>query len=141
VDGITPEMARLTKETGCSAMGLGVESVSQDALDLVNKNIKISDARETIRLPKHNNIECRIYMIMGLSGEPLDIVPKTLEFLKETGPDLVTLSLFTARPGTEVYNNPKKFGIKHLETKWGNTMHMHGECDREMIPLTFEFEK
>ncbi len=65
----------------------------------------------------------------------------TGDFIQETDPEMVILSLFTARPGTEVYNNPKKFGIKHIETDLNKTMHMFGRYEDELPSLTFEYEK
>jgi radical SAM superfamily enzyme YgiQ (UPF0313 family) len=141
IDGITPELAKLARQSGCVALGLGVESVSQRALDIINKRINIERAKETIRLLKENDIEVRVYMIFGLPGEPPDIVDKTWEFIEETEPDVVILSLFTVRPGTEVFRNPKKFGIKRINTDWRKTMHMYGRYENEIPTLTFEYEK
>ncbi len=141
VDGISADIARLAGNSGCVAMGLGVESVSQRSLDMINKNIDINKAKETIRLLKDNNIETRIYMIMGLPGEPDDIVEKTWDFIQETKPDIVILSLFTVRPGTEIYDNFQKFGIRKLHTDWDKTMHMYGRYEHELPSLTFEYEK
>jgi radical SAM superfamily enzyme YgiQ (UPF0313 family) len=141
VDGITPELAKLARKSGCVALGLGVESVSQRALDIINKKINIQQVRETIRFLKKNGIEVRIYMIIGLPGEPPDIVKQSWAFIKETSPDLVFLSLFTVRPGTEVFNNPKKFGIKRIDTDWAKSMHMFGRYERETPTLTFEYRK
>lgn len=140
-DGITPEIAKLARESGCVALGLGVESVSQRALDIINKKIDIKKARETIYLLKKNGIEVRIYMIIGLPGEPPDIAKQTWQFIKEIAPDMVILSLFTVRPGTEVFNNPEKFGIKYVNTDWGKTMHMFGRYTNEIPTLTFEYNE
>ncbi len=141
VDGITPELAKLSHESGCVALGLGVESVSQKVLDIINKKIKVDQAKKTIHLLKQNDIEVRVYMIVGLPGEPEDIVKQTWDFIKETSPDLVILSLFTIRPGTEVYSNPKKFGIKNITTDWTKTMHMFGRYEHETPTLTFKYNK
>jgi radical SAM superfamily enzyme YgiQ (UPF0313 family) len=120
---------------------MGVESVSQKSLDIINKRIKIERARESIKLLKKAGIETRIYMIIGLPGEPPNIVEQTWSFIQETNPEEVYLSLFTVRPGTPVYNNPKKFGIKVVKTSWENTMHMHGRYEKEIPTLTFEYDK
>ena len=106
VDGITPELAKLAEESGCVALGLGVESVNQTSLDIINKRIKVEKAKETIRILKENNIEARVYLILGLPGEPENIVEKTWKFINETQPEMVYLSIFTIRPGTEVFYNP-----------------------------------
>jgi len=141
VDGISPQIAKLAKKSGCIAMGLGVESVSQRALDIINKKIDLKQVREAIHNLKSNDIEVRLYMIMGLPGEPDDIVDRSWDFIKETEPDLVFLCLFTVRPGTEVFNRPKEFGIKDIKTDWSKTMHMFNRYDKELPTLTFEYEK
>ncbi len=141
VDGITPEIAKLAKESKCMALGLGFESISQKALNIMNKKISVEKAKETIGILKKNEIESRVYLILGLPGEPKDIVKKTWNFVEETNPDLVVLSLFTVRPGTEVFNNPKKFGIKSINTDWSKTMHLYGRYEKEKPNLTFEYEK
>jgi len=141
VDGITPELAKLARQAGCVIMGLGVESVSQRALDIINKRINVAQARDTIRLLKQNDIEVRIYMIIGLPSEPEDIVDQTWSFIEDAEPDLVHLSLFTVRPGTVIYDNPEQFGIKHIRTDWEDTMHMFGRYEHETPALTFEYEE
>jgi anaerobic magnesium-protoporphyrin IX monomethyl ester cyclase len=141
VDGMNPELAQLIKDSGCITMCFGVESVSQTSLDIINKDISIERAKSSIKLLKKAGIEVRIYMIIGLPGEPKDIVDQTWSFIKETDPESVYLSLFTLRPGTDVYDNPKKFGIKNVNKDWGNTMHMYGRYDKEIPKPTFEYEK
>lgn len=140
IDGINSEIAKLAHESGCIALGLGLESVIQSSLNLINKQIQIERAKETIRILKENEIEVRLYMIIGLPGEPPDIVEKTWNFIKDMGPDMVSLSLFTVRPGTEVYNNPEKFGIKLVDMDWSKTMHMYGRYSDETPHLNFEYQ-
>ncbi len=141
VDGINNELAYLMKESGCIAMALGVESVSQHSLDMVNKKIKVEKARESISILKEAGIETRVYMILGLPGEPQDIVEQTWKFIKETDPANVYLSLFTARPGTDVYENPEKYSIKQLGTNWKETMHLYCRYEKESPTLTFSYEE
>ncbi|MDP3921270.1 MAG: B12-binding domain-containing radical SAM protein [Candidatus Omnitrophota bacterium] len=141
VDGISPEIASLAKESGCIQLSLGVESVCQQSLDIVNKKIKVSEAKNTIRLLKENGIECRVYLISGMPGEPEDIVQQTLDFLEETQPDSAVLSLFTVRPGTEAFEHPERFGIKKVRTDWRSTMHLQGRYEEETPALTMEYEE
>lgn len=140
VDGITSELASLARQSGCVALGLGVESVWQTSLDIINKRINIQRAKDTILLLKQNDIEARLYLMMGLPGEPENIVDLTWDFVKETQPDLIHLSLFTVRPGTEVFRNPGKFGIETIETNWANTMHIHS-LDKDRPELTFKYSR
>lgn len=139
VDGITPDIAGLLGDAGCIIMCFGVESVCQKSLDLINKKINIARTKESIKLLKKNGIECRLYMILGLPGEPDDIVEQTWEFITETSPDLVYLCLLTVRPGTRMYEKPDEFGFKCLTTDWSKTMHLFGRYEDEKPTLTFEY--
>jgi len=139
VDGIDLETAKLAKESGCITMCLGIESVVQQCLDIINKKIDVERSKETIRLLKKMSIETRVYIIIGLPGEPEDIVDQTWKFIEETDPVSVYLSLFTVRPGTEIFDNPEKFGIKKVNQDWSKTMHMYSRYDKEMPSLTFEY--
>ena len=141
VDGVTPEIAELARQSGCVALGLGVESAWQISLDAIDKQINLTRAKETIRILKAHGIEVRLYMILGLPGEPPDIVQRSWDFVQETDPDLVILSLLTMRPGTIIYEDPARFGIKRVSKDWENTRHMHGRYDEEVPELTFEYEE
>lgn len=140
VDGITPEIAVLARESGCIALGLGVESAIQKSLDIIGKKISVERSKQTIKLLKDNDIEARIYLIIGLPGEPEDVVEQTWAFIEETAPDLVYLSLFTVRPGTAIFNQPEKFGMKRINTDWDKTMHHQGEALLTSA-LTFEYNE
>jgi len=140
VDGVTPETAVLLKDSGCITMCLGVESACQRSLDIINKKIQVEKAKQTIKLLEQNGIECRVYMILGLPGEPENIVDITWEFIEETKPALVYLSILTVRPGTELYNHPNKFAMKNITTDWSKTMHMYGRYGEEIPSLTFEYQ-
>lgn len=142
VDSITPEIAKLAHASGCLTLSLGVESASQQVLDAINKNIKAEDSKRTIRVLKEAGIEVRVYLVSGLPGEPPDIVQQTKEFLLETQPDLVIVSVFTVRPGTDMYNNPGKYGIKSVTRDWHKMMNLqHRYEDDEDIQLSFEYNE
>ena len=54
---------------------------------------------------------------------------------------MVYLSLFAVRPGTDVYENPERYGIKSVNKDWDNTMHLFNRFDDEMPKLTFEYKE
>ena len=141
VDFMTPELAKLTRDSGCVTLGLGVESVNQASLDAVNKGINLDQTRQTILYLKEAGIEVRIYMIVGLPGEQDDVVEKTWTFVQETEPDLVYLSIFTPRPGTDIYLYPERFGIAHIDRDTSKTMHMYGRYEKEEPIVNFEYAK
>ncbi len=139
VDGITTEIASKMKESGCVAMALGVESAWQPSLDIINKKINVEKSKETIKLLKDKDIAVRMYMMLGLPGEPKDIVDRTWDFIQETKPDVVFLSFFTIRPGTDVYNHPDRYGIKYIDTDWKKNNHLF---DSTRTPtVSFEYHE
>lgn len=141
VDGVTPEIAKLAKQAGCVTMCMGIESAAQLPLDMINKGTTVEQARESMRLFKEQGIECRAYMILGLPGEPPDIVERTWSFIQDTQPDLVYLSILTIRPGTDMYDHPEKYGIKRINTDWSKTMHVFGRYKHETPTLSFEYNE
>ncbi|MBR9706733.1 radical SAM protein [Candidatus Pacearchaeota archaeon] len=140
VDNVTKDVAALLADSGCEVMCLGVESVYQNSLDLIKKRIQVEQSKQAIKLLNKQGIETRVYMIIGLPGEDNKVVEKTWDFIKETNPASVYLSLFTARPGTDVFNNPQNYGIKNIDSDWSKTMHIYGRYEHERPRLTFEYE-
>lgn len=111
-NGVHPDMVKLAKEAGCTEIAVGVESVSQKVLDIINKRIDIIKAKEYLQLLKKEGIDARLLLIIGLPGEPDDIAEKTIDFIKEAQPSSVLLSFFCPLPGSEIYKNPERFGIR-----------------------------
>ncbi|MEW6557327.1 MAG: radical SAM protein [Elusimicrobiota bacterium] len=140
VETVTDEIAKLLRESGCVIICLGAESVSQKSLDIINKKIKLAQTRKAIQLLQNNDIEVRLYMIIGLPGEADDIVEQTWTFIKETNPAWVYLCLLSVRPGTDMYDNPQKYGFKWVNTDWGKTMHLFSRYKDEIPNLTFEYQ-
>ncbi len=141
VDGVTSDIAKLLKDSNCVTMCMGVESAAQECLDRINKKTSVERSKESIKFLKQEGIETRLYMILGLPGEPKDIVEKTWQYIKETDPEAVYLSLLTIRPGTEMFDNPDKFGIAKVKTDWDRTMHMYSRYGKERPNLTFEYKE
>ena len=54
---------------------------------------------------------------------------------------LLFLSLLTVRPGTDMYDNPKKYGMKSVTTDWSKTMHLYSRYGNETPKLSFEYEE
>lgn len=139
VDSINQDIAKLAYESGCLTLSLGCESSSQQVLDSINKHIKVEDSKRTIRILKDAGIEVRVYLVNGLPNEPDDIIDQTKQFLDETQPDLVMMSMFTVRPGTDMFNNPKKYNIKSVSNDWSKMMNLQGRYETEDIKLSFEY--
>jgi radical SAM superfamily enzyme YgiQ (UPF0313 family) len=142
-NGIQLDMVKLAKESGCIEIAVGIESVSQKVLGIINKKIDFQEAKQYLRTLKNEKIDRRLLLIIGLPGEPKDIYERTIEFIKETEPSSVLLSLLCPIPGAEMYKNPEKFGIKiDKEIPFGRYSSAFGRFDEDEKPnLIFEYEK
>jgi len=140
-NGVSEELVKLAAEAGCTDIGIGIESVCTKVLEIINKRIDLEQAKEYIKILQHYRIGVRLHLILGLPGEPEDIVSRTLEFINETEPASVLLSLFTPVPGSVIANSPKKFGIRNVNPNWHEHRVVFGRFDEQEIPQTlFEYD-
>jgi len=142
-NGVDPDTVRLAKETGCVEIAVAIESVSQRALDIMNKKIDLAKAKEYLRTLRHNELDIKLLLILGLPGEPKDIAQQTIDFIEETQPSNVSLSILCPIPGSEIWNNPARFGMKvNPEVPFDKYLFAFGRFDgNEKTPNFFEYEK
>ena len=142
VVGITEEKLALAKESGCVELAVGVESVSQQVLDIIDKKIVIEDVRDFIKLCNKYDIKVKMCLIFGLPGEPENIVEMTRTFIEETEPVYVSLSGLDPVPGSEIYKNYRDYGIKCIDQDWEKHAHLlYRFSDDETVGLPFEYEE
>lgn len=139
---IHPDMVRLAKEAGCASIAMGIESASQEALKLCNKHIDLNKAKEYIRLLHEVGIGVRLDFVIGLPGEPDDIVERTLAFIDETEPRSVLMSVLCPMPGSELFNHPERFGIKINTFDWRKYTFVAGRFAEDELPnVIFEYDE
>lgn len=142
-NNIPDDIVALAKESGCVDLAIGIESVSQNVLNNINKKLDLDKAKEFLKILKKNEIGARINLILGLPGEPKDIAKKIIEFIKEMEPSSVLLTLLTPVPGSEIFKNPKKFGIKlDPDIPFEKLFPVFGRFNEEEKPyMVFEYDK
>jgi anaerobic magnesium-protoporphyrin IX monomethyl ester cyclase len=139
-NGIDEETVKIAAESGCVSLGLGIESVSQKTLEIVEKKINLEKAREYIDLLKKYGIGARLHFILGLPGEPDDIVELTVQFIEKVKPSSVLLNLFTPIPGSDISLNPKKYGMKILAERTEMMQTVFGRFDENEKPhMLYEY--
>ena len=139
--GVGRELLKLARDTGCVELALGVESVSQKVLDIVNKKQTLKQIRDTIENCKTLGIRTKMCLILGLPGEPRNIVAMTRKFIEQTRPDFVNISGFCPVPGSGVFKDPAHFGIKRIDRDWSKHAHLLFRfSDKEHFGLPFEYE-
>ena len=138
----TYDQLRMAKDSGCLELAVGVETVDDNVMKIINKDWQsIENINEYIRNSKKVGIKVKMCLILGLPGEPRDIVDKTVKFLEETEPDYVSVSGFLPVPGSPIYKDPKKYGVKYIDKNWDKYSHLlYRFSDEEEVGLPFEYE-
>jgi radical SAM superfamily enzyme YgiQ (UPF0313 family) len=142
-NGIHPDTVRLAKETGCIEIAVAIESVSQRALDIMNKKIDLRKAKEYFKVLRQEGLDIKLLLILGLPGEPRNIAQQTIDFIEEVQPSNVSLSILCPIPGSEIWNNPQRFGMKiNPDVPFDKYLFAFGRFDNdEKTPHFFEYEK
>ena len=122
IDAVSDNLLRIMKEGGCGRISFGIESGSERMLERAGKGTTLKMIEDSCRITKKYGIEVLGYFMIGLPGENHDSARETIDFaesLKAKGLlDKVSASLFIPYPGSEVFENPEKYGIKILTRDW-----------------------
>ncbi len=124
---VDEEILRKMKDSGCTAIGYGVESGSQKILDSMKKQIDIKKAVEVINITKKIGIYPILQFIYGYPGEDIKTIKETIQFFNKINEAFVSFSPITPLPGTELwsYAIEKKYiidEINYLERLEGGYM-------------------
>ncbi|HHT9153438.1 MAG TPA: radical SAM protein [Candidatus Hypogeohydataceae bacterium YC40] len=106
-----PELMKKAVESGCTALFLGIESLSQENLKKVRKGFnRVEKYKESIKKFLDNGINITTGMIFGFDGDDESVFERTLEFLEENKVTMSTPAILTPLPGTPFYRQMEKEG-------------------------------
>ncbi len=101
-----PELLKLAYESGCRDLFLGIESVSQSAIDGLDKwSNNTQTMRESVRRVHDAGIKVMGAFVFGLDGDGPSSFDRTLEFIYETGIDFVVANIIQPYPGTGTFRD------------------------------------
>lgn len=140
--GVLPEIAQLAKDAGCVDVAVGLESVSEQAISIMHKQIKLSKVRDFFTHINKIGIGLRVHIIVGLPGEPKDMVKQTIAFLEEFKISSVLAGILTPMPGSEFYSDPERFGMRITSRNWDDYSNVFASFDENERPkMVFEYKK
>jgi len=79
VTGINEEISRLMKEAGCRRVYLGLETGSQDTLQLMNKRATLDEGINAVQQFRKAGIETAAFFIVGYPMETVSSIEATFE--------------------------------------------------------------
>lgn len=118
VDLVSDKMLRSMRDAGCTAVWYGIESSSAATIKRIRKGISLPVARKAIKAAQRQGIRAGAFFVMGL---PYDGIRRSRDFVKwaiREGLDAVVFSVLTPFPGTEIFREPKRFGIRISSKDW-----------------------
>ena len=140
VNIVDEEMMLNLKESGCTAIGYGIESGSQEVLNGMNKNITLEQIRHAVHITKQAGIVVTTPVMFGQPGENKETLRKTKELLMEITDchERRGIRPLTPYPGTPIFRwavekgyiaNEEDFfrKFKHAETMSFNFTDMSNE--------------
>ncbi len=134
-DHLDEELMKLMKHSGCRLVCIGVDSGSQEVLDTNNRKIKVAQMKKLFALVKKIGLRIRAYVTFGLIGESEKTVRETIEFLKQTKPNQIILSLATIYPGTDLFGSsiemPDNWKRKFKGHGFGSSLYLPESLSRE----------
>jgi radical SAM superfamily enzyme YgiQ (UPF0313 family) len=114
------ELLDLAARSGCRSLSIGLESVSQDNLENIDKGFnKAPRFEDDLAKIRSKGIQVIALMMVGLDGDDTTSFDKTLDFLVKN--KLTFLKLFTPcpYPGTKYYEDMEKAG-RILTKEWNH---------------------
>ncbi|MDP4270016.1 MAG: radical SAM protein [Bacteroidota bacterium] len=98
-------------KSGCEILSLGLESISQEGLDKLNKSwLRVDDHRTLIKAFNDAGIMISAEMIIGTDGDTTDTLKATYDFIKECRIPLLRIYILTPAPATRLYTELKHSG-------------------------------
>jgi len=117
VDSVSRDILKKMKMAGFDFIQFGVESGNQKILDSIKKDITLEQIRNVFEWCKELEINTITNMIIGQPSDDTDSIKDTIRIAEEihsTGAE-VSFTVCTPFPGTAIWENTKKFGIKVVD--------------------------
>lgn len=100
VDTVDEEILKEAAASGCRQIYYGIESVDQDVLNRINKNIAPEKAVQAIRISKKYGLRTMGFFMIGNSGDTVGSVRHTIGFAKKLDLDFIQVCRVIPKPGT-----------------------------------------
>jgi radical SAM superfamily enzyme YgiQ (UPF0313 family) len=135
VNTVDVPLLRKMKEAGCILVSFGLESANAAILKTVRKGTKIPRILEAVQMCNEAGVQPHGSFIVGLPGE----TPETLREMHEFSRQLADMGCETGVhmlapfPGTAVYEQREKYGIRLLTDDWSQFHANHAITEQDAV--------
>jgi len=125
----SPLIPEILKTSGCDMVSMGLESGSGVILQAMHKGNTAKQNRLAVLGLKDVGIKVLTWIIVGFPGETWDTVKETVDMLNESAPDIYTVYPLIPYPGTDVYNNRDKYGLRIIDNDFSHYFYIMGDYE------------
>lgn len=105
------EFMTLAKDSGCKALFLGLETISQESLNNSNKkHNNVEHYKEILRRFHYYKIAVQAGTVFGFDHDDKGIFKRTVDFYREIGLDSATISVLIPFPNTPLFKKLESEG-------------------------------
>lgn len=111
VNTVNRDMLMMLAKAGCERINMGVECGNEWIRNkILERDMTDEQIINTFHWAKEAGIETYAFNIIGLPYETRENIQETIELNRKINPDFIGVSIFTAFPGTPLYDLCKKEG-------------------------------
>lgn len=104
-------LLKLVAQSGCEILSLGLESISQEGLNKLNKKwLQVDDHQKLMKAFNKAGIMISAEMIIGTDGDTRESLKATYAFIKQLKIPLLRIYFLTPVPATQLYLEFKETG-------------------------------
>ena len=134
-NSITKQTVRLFKEVGVFEVFIGAESGDNKILQNTQKGITTEITKRAINLLREEGIKVIVSFVLGLPGENLTTLQKTVSFAKELSEyeniDETSTSIMFPIPGSKAFDNLMKY--KGMNEKYSSDILDYEQLKRDWL--------
>jgi anaerobic magnesium-protoporphyrin IX monomethyl ester cyclase len=135
VDTVDKELLSVIADAGCNCICYGVETADIEMMKTLKKKITPDEVEQAVRLTQEVGIEAMASFILGLPGETEETLTKTIKFAQDLKATCA-LHALAPFPGTELWDNADKLGIKILTRDWSRYNANEAITETESVPAS-----
>ncbi|MBV6443493.1 MAG: Ribosomal protein S12 methylthiotransferase RimO [Saprospiraceae bacterium] len=113
-DRLNEEVIRVLKDCGCFRVWIGAESGSQRIIDAMDRRVEVGQVREMIKAARREGIQAGTFIMLGYPGETEADIRETVKHLKDSNPDLFTITVAYPIRGTGLYEEVQATSVASL---------------------------
>jgi anaerobic magnesium-protoporphyrin IX monomethyl ester cyclase len=114
-DRMNEGVIKTLKECGCFRVWIGAESGSQKVIDAMDRRVDVEQVRRMIKYTRKIGIETGTFIMLGYPGETEADIKETVEHLKDSNPDLFTITVAYPIKGTGMYEEVESTSFSALD--------------------------